>query len=108
MTRRKAPGLDDVTSYLLKECARGIAASLSDLFNRSFAEERFPAEWKNPLVVPAFKRGDGSILTNHRPLALLSSVGKVCERIVYNKLYRFLSPYLSDLQSGFRQEVGTS
>ena len=43
LPRRKAPGLDGVTTYLLKEYARGIVASLSGLFNRSFAEECFPA-----------------------------------------------------------------
>ena len=59
-------------------------------------------------MVPAFKHGDRSLLTNYRPIALLSSVGKVCERIVYNNLYRFLSPFLSDQQSGFRQQDGTT
>ena len=108
LPRRKAPGMDGVTTHLLKECASGIAVSLSDLFNRSFAEQRFPAAWKDALVVPAFKRGDRSSLTNYRPIALLSSVGKVCERIVYNKLDRFFSTYLSDQQSGFRQQDGTS
>ena len=43
LPHRKAPGLDGVTTYLLKEYARGIVASLSGLFNRSFAEECFPA-----------------------------------------------------------------
>ena len=108
LPRRKAPGLDGVTTCLLKECAQGIACSLCCLFNRSFTEQHFPSAWKNALVVPVFKRGDHSLLTNYRPIASLSSVGKVCERIVYNKLYHFLTPYLTDHQSGFRRQDGTS
>ena len=108
LPRHKAPGLDSITTYLLRESASGIASSLALLFNRSFSDRRFPDAWKDALVVPVFKRGDRSLLTNYRPIALLSSVGKVCERIVYNKLYHFLSPYLSAQQSGFRKHDSTS
>ena len=99
--------MDSITTYLLRENASGIASSLAHLFNRSFSDRCFPDAWKDALVVPAFKRGDRSLLTNYCPIALLSSIGKVCERIVY-KLYHFLSPYLSAQQSGFRKHDSTS
>ena len=35
-------------------------------------------------------------------------MGKVCERVVFNQLYHFISPFLSDQQSGFRKKDGTS
>ena len=54
------------------------------------------------------KKGNPSLLTNYRPIALLSAVGKVCERLVYNKLYRFVTPVLSENQSGFRKKDGTA
>ena len=60
------------------------------------------------MVIPIFKRGDHSQLTNYCPIALLSSVGKVCERVVFNQLYHFISPFLSDQQSDFRKKDGTS
>ena len=53
----------------------------------------FASLWKEAVVVPVFKRGDRSHLNNYRPIALLSSVGKVCDRVVYNKLYKFVSPF---------------
>ena len=77
------------------------------LFNRIFADGVFPSAWKDTLVVPVYKRGDRSQLTNYRPISLLSTVGKVCERVVYNKLYRFLTPVLSDHQPGFHKKYGT-
>ena len=68
----------------------------------------FPSGWKLAYVTPVFKKGNPSLLTNYRPIALLSAVGKVCERLVYNKLYRFVTPVLSENQSGFRKKDGTS
>ena len=100
--------MDGITTRLLRETAYAIAPSLSILFNRSFTECSFPTQWKEALVVPVFKRGDRSQMTNYRPIALLSSVGKVCERVVFNKLYRFIFPFLTDQQSGFRKKDGTS
>ena len=99
--------MDGITTRLLQECARSISPSICMLFNKSFAECRFPTLWKEAVVVPVFKRGDRSHLNNYRPIALLSSVGKVCERVVYNKLYKFVSPFLTDQQSGFRKKDGT-
>ncbi len=108
LPRRKSPGLDGITTDLLKLCAPGAAASLAVLFNRSFSDGVYPSAWKDSLVVPVFKRGDRAALTNYRPIALLSSVSKVCERVVHNKLYPFLTPYLSDMQSGFKKRDSTT
>ena len=60
------------------------------------------------MVGPVFKRGDRAELTKYQPIALLSSVSKVCERVVHNKLYPFLTPYLSDMQSGFKEHDSTT
>ncbi len=103
----KSPGLDDIPSGLLKLCAQGIASSLSELFNRSFSQGRFPLEWKSALVVPVFKRGTRSDPGNYRPIALLPIVSKVMEKIVHNKLSNFLRPWLNNNQSGFKKRDGT-
>ena len=105
---KKAGGLDGITPHLLRACAPGVAVSLASLFNRSFCEGVFPSAWKRALVIPAFKRGDKSNPTNYRPISLLSSVAKVAERIVFDIVYPFISPQLSDRQSGFRKKDGTS
>ena len=106
LKKHKSAGNDDIPASLLLFCARGISSSLASLFNRSFAEGSLPLEWKQALVVPVFKRGDKSLPTNYRPISLLSIVSKVIERLVYNKLYSFLSPSLSTRQSGFRKSDG--
>ena len=58
--------------------------------NRSFNEGIFPEPWKVANVIPILKKGDESLPSNYRPVALLSCLGKLQERIVFKNLYYFL------------------
>ena len=108
LTPGKAPGLDELPPKLLSLCARGISVSLCTLFNRSFCDGRVPSAWKEALIVPVHKSGSKSSPSNYRPIALLSIVSKVMDKIVLKRLNAFLEPLLSPKQSGFRRKDGTS
>ena len=103
----KAAGIDHIPASLLRFCARGIACSLTCLFNRSFELAQFPKSWKIALVVPIHKKGSLSDPGNYRPIALLPIVSKIIERLVHDKMSVFLTPWLSNKQSGFRKGDGT-
>ena len=107
LKKGKAPGIDDITPDLLRLCAKGIAESLSALFNKSFASSTFPTQWKMALVVPIFKKGDKCNPSNYRPISLLPVLSKVLERVVHEKLSNFLRPWLIKNQSGFKKADGT-
>jgi sarcosine oxidase/L-pipecolate oxidase len=47
----------------------------------------FPSKWKVSNVCPVFKNGDKQNKSNYRPIALLSSVSKCLEKIVFKRLY---------------------
>ena len=47
-------------------------------------------EWKTAHVVPVYKKGDRSTLTNYRPIALTSIVVKMLESLVCDKLRNHL------------------
>ena len=57
--------------------------------NRSFREGIFPDIWKLVNVIPIFKKGDNSQPSTYRPVALLSCIGKLQERIVFKNMYNF-------------------
>ena len=59
------------------------------------------------LVIPVYKKGNKALPSNYRPIALLSVVSKVLEKIVFAKLSKFLDPQLMSHQSGFRRHDGT-
>ena len=59
-------------------------------------------------MIPVFKRGDKSNPSNYCSISLLSAVGKVAQRVVFDAVYPFISAQLSDCQSGFRNKDSTS
>ena len=63
----------------------------------------FPCSWKIANVLPLYKKGDPSQVSNYRPVSLLSCVSKIMERIIFKHLYNYF--YENDLfykyQAGF-------
>ena len=53
-------------------------------------------------VTPIFKSGKKELLTNYRPISVLSSFSKILERIMQNRVYN----YLNDDNLLFRKEFG--
>ena len=106
---RKAAGLDGITNELLKILGPSICDPLSLIFNLSFSSGVFPSVWKRSVVVPIYKnKGSKSDPTNnYRPISLLSAISKLCERVMYDRLYAHVNPLLSPAQSGFRKGDST-
>jgi hypothetical protein len=105
----KACGPDGIGNKILNTCANNLVEPLQLIFQRSYNAGCFPSQWKKVNVIPIFKKNDKSLLSNYRPIALLSCVSKVVERQVYNELYDFCQQHhlLSDKNSGFKKNVGT-
>ena len=53
-------------------------------------------------TTPVFKSGKKEILTNYRPISILSCFSKILERIMYNEVYN----YLNDNILLFREQYG--
>ena len=75
--------------------------------------------WKTPTyntfvicftTATLFKAGDRSLFTSYRPISILPSFSKFLEKVVYNRLYNFLSKLeiLCNNQFGFRKNHSTS
>ena len=60
-------------------------------------------------VVPVFKKGDSNLLTNYRPISILSQTSKIFEKLISNRINDYLEKYhlISDKQFGFRQNSST-
>ena len=74
---------------------------LSLLFILSLSKSEFPTQWKTASVMPLFKKRDKSLISNYRPISLLSAVGK--EWIVFKEVFNHLisNNLLYKFQSGF-------
>lgn len=103
----KAMGIDGIGPKILKSCALAIYQPLHHLFQTSLHTLTIPKEWKIHCISPIHKSGDRSLVTNYRPISLLSSTSKVLEHLVSNKCYGYLEPLLSVVQFGFRKGHST-
>jgi hypothetical protein len=99
----KASGLDSIRHQMLKKTCNTVCVPLSLLFNLSLSKSEFPTQWKTASVMPLFKKGDKSLISNYRPISLLSAVGKVFESIVFKEVFNHLmsNNLLYKFQSGF-------
>lgn len=103
-------GGDGISPMILKRYGTILSPILSHIFNLCFLKGVFPDLLKRAVVQPIFKGGDGNLLTNYRPIAILPAISKVLERIVNNKLVAYLEHFhlLSPHQFGFRKKRSTT
>ena len=97
-------GHDELPPFVAKSCIEEFIEPLTYMINESLRTGICPSELKIARVVPIFKSGDPSLLTNYRPISVLSFFSKVFERIVYDYLFDFIctNNILYDYQFGFR------
>ena len=86
-----------------------LATYLEHLLHRCIIKSDFPDALKIAKVVPLQNEGDKHEPTNHRPISLLPTIGKIFEELIYKRLVQFLDRYdiLSDKQFGFRKKRRT-
>ncbi|NQY31272.1 MAG: RNA-directed DNA polymerase, partial [Flavobacteriaceae bacterium] len=105
-----AAGSDRVNNWFLKNLPSDILKILLFIYNKSWKQSHFPVKWKIASIIPILKAGkDPTNPKNYRPISLLSCLGKLMERLVYNRLYWIVETcnLLSDVQCGFRKRKST-
>ena len=107
--KKSSAGWDELPTFVAKKCISGYIEPLTYLINTSFTEGVFPKELKLARVVPIFKIGDKTELTNYRPISVLSFFSKVFEKIMYTHLLDFIeqNKIIYKHQYGFRQKHST-
>ena len=83
---------------------------MSVMLNHCLIYGIFPNKLKTAKVIPIFKKGSTDLLNNYRPISLLTSISKLFERIIYNRLLSFLerNKTIVSSQYGFRHNRSTT
>ena len=105
----KSSGIENVSSFVLKEAFSALAAEVTHMFNLSLQNASFPSQWKKALVVPIPKSGNLNNVQNYRPISLLPLPGKILEKSIHKQVSTFLdeNSLLLDKQHGFRKSHST-
>ena len=105
----KASGIEELSAEVLKISALAIVPYLQKLINQTFSQGEFPDCLKIAKVIPLFKSGSKTDVDNCRSISLLPILSKVLEKIMYNRLIKFLdkNDILYEKQFGFRSKHST-
>ena len=70
----------------------------------------FPDELKLGRITPIYKKDNAELFENYRPISILPVFGKIFEKLIYQRLYSFLTSkgIISENQFGFKKGHSTS
>lgn len=106
----KAPGFDGVFNLVLKNSSNKVLSLLAAIFNRCLELGYFPSCWKAAKIVPILKPGkDPTSPSSYRPISLLSSLSKLFERLILDRLLNHVNSndVIPPEQFGFRKGHST-
>ena len=91
LSNSKSLAVDELDNYAVKIAVDVIARPLHHIVSLSILQQKFPAQWKYSKVLPLHKKDCTLKAKNYRPVAILSPLSKILEKIVYEQLYNYFS-----------------
>jgi hypothetical protein len=103
LPKKKAPGEDSISNMALRSLPDRTVLALTKIYNSCLRYNYFPLPWKKASVIAIPKPGkDPTKPVSYRPIALLSSLSKVFERIILQDLHTHLINKIRPEQFAFR------
>ena len=87
----RSTSIDELDNYSVKLAADLIAQPLHHIITLSVLQKKFPSAWKYSKVIPLHKKGPVLERKNYRPVAILSPLSKILEKVIYNQIYNYFS-----------------
>ena len=105
----KSVGPMSIPTYILKIYKQFFSQYLSVLINLSFETGIFPDILKTAKVTPIHKKDSLMNYLNYRPISLLSAISKIYEKLIYTRIFEYLTKnnLISSKQFGFRSKFST-
>ena len=106
MKNKKSCGEDGISNEILKCCSPIVDEYIAIAFNKCILEKTYPTCFKVAKVIPLHKKDDKSDPANYRPISLLSSLGKLFEKLLHKRMVKFCEKekILTSTQYGFRSK----
>ncbi|CAK1583843.1 unnamed protein product [Parnassius mnemosyne] len=101
-----AVGIDLISGKIIKRYANLLTSSITHICNLAISIGVFPRVFKTALIKRIYKAGEKDCVNNYRPISILPDLSKVLERLINQRLIKFLekntliSPPQYDFRSG--------
>lgn len=106
----KAPGNDRINNTLIKRLPSRAIETLENIYKACIIQSYFPTGWKHAKVIPIHKPSKPKTdPASYRPISLLSSLSKILERLLLNRINDHLEDHqiIPQEQCGFRAKRST-
>ena len=109
LDNKKSCGIDGISNIIMKSIINILIKLITIIINQMLETGVFPDKLKVAKVIPLFKKGDPTLLTNYKPISLLPSLSKIFEKVIYQQLYAYFenSNLFFKGQYGFRKGHST-
>ena len=109
LSTSKCTAIDELDNFSVKVAADIIAAPVHHIVTLSIMQQRFPSQWKYAKVLPLHKKLSTVNRKNYRPVALLSPLSRVLEKVAYEQLYSYftVNKILHQNLHGYRRNRST-
>ena len=106
----KSVGPNSIPIKLLKYLGKSTCKPIKEIFNLSLRSGIHPDILKIAKTVPIYKKGSRLLVSNYRPISLLSNLNKILEKLVHKRTYSFMEEkkILYTKQFGFRKGHSTN
>ena len=82
----KSPGIDSISSEILKASYDTISPFLLSLYNRMFMTAEYPRSWGEGIIAPIFQKEDVNDAGNYRGITLINIMAKIYSQLLLNRL----------------------
>ena len=105
----KCSGPNGIPTKILHLIKAIISEPLSKIFNTSVLTGQYIDKIKLPKTIPIVKKGSRLVVSDYRPISLLSNLNKIMKKLIFKRVYEFLEKYncFYDLQFGFCSKHST-
>ena len=87
----KSSSIDGLDNFCVKIAADVIVDPVHHIVALSLMQCKFPTNWKLSKVIPLHKKGSTLDRKNFRPVAILSPISKILEKVIYEQLYKYFT-----------------
>lgn len=105
----KSGGIDNINAKTLKTLIKFITDPLVHIINLGISMKVWPDVFKKAEIIPIHKGKEKYIVSNYRPISLISNLAKVFEKIIHHRILNFVYKHkiFSKKQYGFMKKIGT-
>ena len=102
-------GHDNIPFRVIKHCSSELAEIICHVINQSMTDGVFPDCLKIAKIVPVFKSENEKLVSNYRPISILTTFSKIFEKVIFARLNDYMgkNKILHENQFGFRKGLST-